>query len=275
MLVNLTKRLFGKLARRPFRAAYVAEHVRTAIVHQIKVLREQREWNQGKFASELHKPQSVVSRLEDPDYGKLTLTTLLEIAAAFDVGLVIKYVNFPEFLRQYKDVSPNALKVESFSDSKFLIEDGEEQNSSDCPITADSIVGSGWLMPLNNVRTSRFSVAGRSETSQLGGTILYGGPHISDVEQATQNVINYNFTLFPRASATSIQNEIEQLKYALEKSERDRIALETAYSSMKEQCDYLKVRLSNKMPYADVDEYVIDEKNPVPAFIVANLNRGR
>jgi hypothetical protein len=34
--------------------------------------------------------QTWVSKLEDPNYGKLTISTLLKVASAFDVGLQIE-----------------------------------------------------------------------------------------------------------------------------------------------------------------------------------------
>lgn len=120
MIVNLTKRLFEKLKRKPYRDAFVAEHVRTGIAHQIVVLRDQRGWSQGDLAKKLDKPQSVVSRLENPDYGKATISTLLEVAATYDVALVVRYVSFPEFLRQTRDVSIEAMEVESFDESAFI-----------------------------------------------------------------------------------------------------------------------------------------------------------
>ena len=120
MIVNLTRRLFEKLNRKRYRDAYVAEQVRSGIAYQIRALREQRDMQQGEFAEALGKPQSVVSRLENPDYGKLSLSTLLEVASTFDVALIVKYVSFPEFLRLTRDVSPEALKVDSFNVSSFV-----------------------------------------------------------------------------------------------------------------------------------------------------------
>lgn len=119
MIMNWTKRLIEKLTRKGYRQAYVAEHVRTGIAYQIRALRDERGWSQKLLAEKLDKPQSVVSRLEDPDYGKLSVATLLEVAATYDVALVIRYVSFPEFLRHYDDVTPRALGAPSFSVQQF------------------------------------------------------------------------------------------------------------------------------------------------------------
>ena len=42
--------------------------------------------------------QTWVSKLEDPNYGKLTISTLLKVASAFDVGLQIDFVPYSKVL---------------------------------------------------------------------------------------------------------------------------------------------------------------------------------
>jgi transcriptional regulator with XRE-family HTH domain len=120
VFATLSDRLFEKLRSKSYREAYVAEHVRTGIAYQIRALRTQRGWSQKKLAEEMGKPQSVVSRLEDPDYGKVSVQTILDGAAAFDVALLVQYVSFPEFLRRSRDVSPEALRADSFDEQQLL-----------------------------------------------------------------------------------------------------------------------------------------------------------
>lgn len=112
-------RLFERLLRKPYRDAYVSENARTGIAYQIRALRMQRGWSQMELARRMRKPQSVVSRLEDPDYGKPSVNTLLEVAAAFDIALLIKYVSFPEFLRRTRDVSQQAMEADSFDEKQL------------------------------------------------------------------------------------------------------------------------------------------------------------
>jgi hypothetical protein len=115
------KKLFRKLQKRAYRHAYVGEHVRRGIAHQIRALREDpsRNWTQGELSKRLKKPQSVVSRMEDLDYGKFTVQTLLEIANAFDVALSIRFVSYPQFVAQTRDTTEGAMRVASFDQSEL------------------------------------------------------------------------------------------------------------------------------------------------------------
>ncbi len=115
MSASFSKRLLDRLLGKKYRDAYVRENVRTGIAYQIRAMREQRDSMSQKLLGKLMgKPQSVVSRLEDPDYGKLTLQTLFQVAAALDVALLVQFVTHSEFLRRTENVSPNALRVSAF-----------------------------------------------------------------------------------------------------------------------------------------------------------------
>ena len=118
-VAGFNPRLIERLQRKAFRDAYVAEHVRTGLAYQINALRQQRSWSQADLGRRAGKPQNVISRLEDPDYGRLGVQTLLEIAAAFDVALLVRFVSHEEILKWTTDVSPTALEVPSFADNRI------------------------------------------------------------------------------------------------------------------------------------------------------------
>lgn len=113
-IFEVGKKLFDKLLRKPYRSAFVAEHVRRGIAYQIRALRDQRGWNQKEFSKRLKKPQSVVSRLEDPSYGKVTMQTLLEVATVFDVALQVRFVPYSSFLVATQDLGTASMRVPSF-----------------------------------------------------------------------------------------------------------------------------------------------------------------
>jgi len=89
-----------------FRAGYLAQHLRAFLADQIRVLRGER--SQREFGEVLDKPQSVVSRLEDEEYGKVSLQTLIDIATKLDIGLLVRFVDFATFLRETNNFSEGA-----------------------------------------------------------------------------------------------------------------------------------------------------------------------
>ncbi len=113
--INVVKKL---LTSRKFRDAYVYEHVRNGIPFQIRTLRKDRNWSQLELAEAAKTSRTVITRIEDPNYGKLTLKTLLQIASAFNVALLIKFVPFSRLVREYEDVSWQALGVKSIADAE-------------------------------------------------------------------------------------------------------------------------------------------------------------
>jgi transcriptional regulator with XRE-family HTH domain len=115
-------RTIEKLRDKAYRDAYVEAHVNVGIPHQIRALREQegRKWSQGELGERCGKPRNVISRLEDPTYGGYTIRTLLQLASAFDVALLVKFVSYSRFLKEFEDVSPSALEVPSFCDDRLL-----------------------------------------------------------------------------------------------------------------------------------------------------------
>jgi len=103
------------LRDKEFRDAYVDGHVKSYIPFQLRAIREKMGLTQKAFAERIGKPQSVVSRLENTEYGKVTVQTLLDIARGVDVALVVKFASFREFLATYDDLSAEAMAVEPYS----------------------------------------------------------------------------------------------------------------------------------------------------------------
>lgn len=109
-----SKTLADKLRKKGYRDAYVASHVGRWVAYQVRTLREQRGWSQSELGDRMGTSQSNICRIENPDYGRLSQQTLLQLASTFDVALVIMFVDYPTFLEQSRDVSSEAMVIESF-----------------------------------------------------------------------------------------------------------------------------------------------------------------
>jgi transcriptional regulator with XRE-family HTH domain len=118
--MNALSRLWEKLTRsKKYRDGFVASTVKRMIPLQIRVLRKQREWSQAQLATESNLTQGVISRAEDPDYGNLTVNTLIRIGAGFDCAFVGRYVPFSDFAKWYANLSDEkSLEVSSFGDDR-------------------------------------------------------------------------------------------------------------------------------------------------------------
>lgn len=113
------RELWKMMKVKEFRDAFVDERITTGIAYQIRSLREKKGWSQTQLGEKANKPQSVISRIEDPDYGKFSLQTLKELASTFDVALLVEFVPFSELLERIRDLSPKRLAVTGFHEDRL------------------------------------------------------------------------------------------------------------------------------------------------------------
>lgn len=107
----------AKFDRKNYRDGYLQSKVRGMIAYQFQALREKTGLNQTDFANKIGKKQSMISRLEDTEYGRVTVQTLLDVACALDVALVVKFASYPDFLFQTRDASVAALQPNTIYES--------------------------------------------------------------------------------------------------------------------------------------------------------------
>ncbi len=108
------RKLIEKLRNKEYRDSYVENAITVGLPFQIRALREDRGWTQEQLADRMDKTQTLVSRLENGSYGRFSLTTLRELASAFDVALLVKFVPFSKFIEEVEDRSPKGLAAQSF-----------------------------------------------------------------------------------------------------------------------------------------------------------------
>lgn len=109
--------LVAQLDDKEIRDEFVADQVRVYIALSIRALREQRGMSQAEFGALIGKPQSVISRLEDPDYENASVRTLLEIAAGFDVPLLVSFPQWGDWLHATRKLRSEDLRRMSFADA--------------------------------------------------------------------------------------------------------------------------------------------------------------
>lgn len=103
------------LKDKEYRDLFVAEHIDSGISFQVRAIRQDRGWSQKELAGRVGMTQEGISRLENTDYGKFTLTTLKRLASAFDVALEVRFVPFSRVIDWSVNLSPADLAVPDFA----------------------------------------------------------------------------------------------------------------------------------------------------------------
>lgn len=115
------KVLVAKLQDKKYRDAYVRATVAHGIAHQVRVNRELRKLSQKSLADRCggKTTQVAISRLEDPANGNFTLNTILKVASALDVAVLVRLVPYSKFLLETADKSVMGLFAKSFHDENL------------------------------------------------------------------------------------------------------------------------------------------------------------
>jgi transcriptional regulator with XRE-family HTH domain len=88
--------LTEKLTEEEYRHAFIATQIRRGLPFQIRAMREARGWTQKDLGEAAEIRQANVSRAENTRDEFLSFPTLLKIAKAFDVGLLVRFAPFSE-----------------------------------------------------------------------------------------------------------------------------------------------------------------------------------
>lgn len=102
------------MSRKAYRDAYVSAHISNTVAAQIAALRDARGWTQTDLAKRAGMKQPRISALEDPDCENFEIETIKRIAAAFDVGVTVKFVPYSEIVEWAGSISDENLYVPSF-----------------------------------------------------------------------------------------------------------------------------------------------------------------
>src|SRR5688572_26999585 len=92
------KQIARSLNDKAYSESFVAAEIATTIPFQIRAMRKERHWTQKDLADKTGQFQKVISDFENPDIGPKSVDSLLRIAAAFDVGLIVRFAPFSELV---------------------------------------------------------------------------------------------------------------------------------------------------------------------------------
>lgn len=117
------KELWLKLTKsKKYREEFVASQVKRGIPFQIRTLMKQKEFSQERLATLSGLTQGVVSRAANPNYGNLTLNTVIRIAAGFDVAFIGRFVPFSELGGWFTNLSEESGKIPTFEEENRAME---------------------------------------------------------------------------------------------------------------------------------------------------------
>ncbi len=134
-------RKFSKSKR--YREEFVAAQAKKIIPVQIRRLLKRQGISQETLAERAGLTQGVVSRAANPEYGNLTLNTIIKIAAGFDVAFVGRFVPFTELDRWFSELSDESLAPKSFVEEEEEIKNPIAQHAGQSANWA-----AGGLQPL-------------------------------------------------------------------------------------------------------------------------------
>jgi transcriptional regulator with XRE-family HTH domain len=127
------ERLLEQLKNKDYRDAFVSEMINTGIPFQIRALRKQRNWSQQEMSEKTGMKQERISVLEDPNYGKLSLSTLKKFASALDIGVLVKFVPISDLVKWELTLSSDSLKALSYDQDPYF-----KESNKDISAIADS-----------------------------------------------------------------------------------------------------------------------------------------
>jgi transcriptional regulator with XRE-family HTH domain len=114
------KSLIREFADPEVRHHYVKSQIRTGLPLQLRAMRQIRGWNQTVLAKKTGTTQNAISRLENPKTCKPTIKTLLKMAKACNVALVVTFMPFSEYAKHLASASEISVAVPSFDDDPGL-----------------------------------------------------------------------------------------------------------------------------------------------------------
>lgn len=135
---NLLK-IVSRLRDKAYRALFVETQIETIIPFQIRAMRTRRGWTQKDLAKESGMAQGRISLLESTSYeGAVNIKTLLKLANAFDVALIVRFAPFSEVAEWSSKLSKESHEVPTYDMELERLLKASEAERDDFPIRKSS-----------------------------------------------------------------------------------------------------------------------------------------
>jgi transcriptional regulator with XRE-family HTH domain len=165
---TLSRLLEGK----DHRASYIRAKLNQLIPSQIRALRLSRKLSQLQLGDECDMKQSRISAAETPGGVSFSLETLIRFAAAFRVGLQVRFVPYSDLLDWENGFSQDGFVVTPIEeDARFLAPEYEIAQEAAAMAAKTGVAGQAWAIAAFNDMNGAGIDTGNSAAS--GG---YTGP---------------------------------------------------------------------------------------------------
>jgi transcriptional regulator with XRE-family HTH domain len=139
---NKQELLWESLKDADYRHGFVEEEINVGLAFQIRSLRNRQNLTQGDLAKKLQVKQPLVSSWENPGYGKYSIKTLKELAKAFDVGLLVKFVPFSSLVDINTKLTSDDIAPANFGEEeRSIVRTPSSPNQIGYPIDANNYLG--------------------------------------------------------------------------------------------------------------------------------------
>ena len=159
-----SKRLL-KMRSKSYRDSISKENIVNRLSLQIKLMREKANLTQAELAKKLGTRQSAIARLEDPSYGKYSLSMLNKISHIFDVNLWVEFSSYSSFLRKTQNLSSENLLPKSYLDE--FSDDGEPYDAVELTFDKSAICVSNYITPINDEGIKKVTIPASSGCQSL------------------------------------------------------------------------------------------------------------
>lgn len=166
-MANISSRMFRKFKDKRYRDAFLISQIRRMIPKQVRAMREAQDMTQQQLADAAGTTQTVISRIEKGSgSGNLTIKSLLNLASALDVALVIRFEPIDRFIDWTEHLSSEDLAPrQSQTILAKIEEEAARVEAADLAMIVNSPVGKAALGS-GQSQQPRSEALNRSQTQQ-------------------------------------------------------------------------------------------------------------